>query len=68
VTVRELREELMKFDDCTEVLVESKGELRRLKPEDLSMDRNQVNPSNYYLDDEQVEVGEDGVVIIGTWS
>jgi hypothetical protein len=68
MTVRELREYLMTVDDCLEVIVENKSELRRLKKEDISMDRNQVNPSNYYLDDEDEPVGEDGVLILGTWS
>jgi hypothetical protein len=68
MTVRELREFLMTVDDDLEVLEENKSELRRLRREDIHMDRNQVNPSIYYLDDEgELEEGT-GVLVFGAWS
>lgn len=67
MTVKELREFLSRLDDDLEVLEENKGELRRLKMEDIKMDRNLIMPSAYYLDDEPDPI-EEGVLIFGAWA
>ena len=65
MTVKELREMLASMDDNLIVLEERTGEIRVLRREDVSMDRNTVDASSYHTADGEEITG--GVVIFRAW-
>lgn len=71
MTVRELRELLMKYPDEARVFEDSKSELRELNPDDVMFDESaEGNPIDEaeYDEVEWEELQQLPIIVFGAWS